>query len=183
MKKSILILSKNIFAAALVLSLLCLTFACQPQAEDGLTEDEVQTLIDGVLDIYNEGNLDMADSILAADFNQTSSALDNMEDAAGIEAYKEYIAATRIQYPDFNAVTTEVIASGDRIVVIWNVTWTYSDTTGVVPIEGQVIQLDGVDICRVVDGKISEIIRYANEAQVLSQMGFTFTPPMAEAEM
>lgn len=182
MKKTISILSKNIYAAVLVLSLLCLTFSCHPHAEEGLTDEEVQTLIDGVLEIYNEGNLDMADTVMTPDFIQRSTALDNAEDVTGIEEYKEYITTVRTQYADFNAIVEETITSGDRVVVVWNVTWTNIDPTGVSPFAGQMIQLDGVDICRVVDGKIAEILRYANEAQVYAQLGFTFTPPMAQSE-
>ncbi|GAH33116.1 unnamed protein product, partial [marine sediment metagenome] len=55
MKKSLL----QITMIIPIILLLCFTFSCQQQVEEGITEEEAKAFIDRALEIWNEGNLDL----------------------------------------------------------------------------------------------------------------------------
>ena len=40
---------------------LCLTFSCQKQVEEGITEEEAKALLDSVKEIWNDGNSALVD--------------------------------------------------------------------------------------------------------------------------
>ena len=50
--------------------LLILTFSCQQQVEEGITDEEVQALVEKDMEIFNEGNLSMIDEIIAPNYKQ-----------------------------------------------------------------------------------------------------------------
>ncbi len=180
MKKSILLWTKTTYVATFILFLLCLTFSCQQQVEEGITEEEVQNLVERELGIYNEGNLALADEIIAPDYVEHTAGFP--EDVVGIEAFKDSVTNLRTDYPDFNVTVEETIVKGDRIVSRWIVTGTNTGTTGDLPPTGKKIRIEGVNILRIVDGKVVERWTYYNQAAVLIQLGFTITPPTIEGE-
>jgi len=159
--------------------LLCLTFSCQRQGEVGITEEEVQAIADRVLEIWNEGNLDLIDELYAPDY--VRHYVDIYEDIVGIDAYKKWVTDTRTTYPDFTVIIEETIFKDDKIVSKFKVTATNTGPLntpfGELPPTGKKIQFLGVTIMHIVDGKIIEDCIYFNQASVLQQLGFTFTPP------
>jgi steroid delta-isomerase-like uncharacterized protein len=180
MKKSILLWTKTTYVASFILFLLCLTFSCQQQVEEGLTEEEAKALVERDLEIYNEGNLAMADELIDPNYVEHSAALP--EDIVGIDAFKERITNLRTNYPDLKFTVEELIIKDDRIVWLWVCTGTNTGTTSDIPPTGKKIRIEGVGILRVVDGKIVERLPYYNEATMLRQLGFTITPPSSEDE-
>jgi len=176
MKKSLL----QITMIIPVILLLCFTFSCQQQVEEGITEEEAKAFIDRDLEIWNEGNLALANDLLAPDYVQ--HAADISEDIVGIDAFKEEIANLRTDFPDFNLTTEELIVKNDKIVWRWIFTGTNTGTTSDIPPTGKKVRVSGVDIIHVVNGKFVERWMYYNEATVLRQLGFTFTPPQPSEE-
>jgi len=180
MKKSILLWTKTTYVAAFILFLLFLTFSCQQQVKEGLTEEEAKALVERDLEIWNEGNLAMADELIAPDYVEHHA--DVSEDIVGIDAFKEYVTNLRTNYPDLNLTVEELIVKDDRIVWRWIATGTNTGTTSDLPPTGKKSRHEGVGILRVVDGKIIERLAYYNEATVLRQLGYTITPPTIEGE-
>lgn len=180
MKKSILLWTKTTYVATLILFLLCLTFRCQQQVEEGITEEEVQNLVERDLEIWNEGNLALADELIAPDYVEHTAGIS--ENIVGIDAFKKRVSDLRTNYPDFNLTVEELIVKDDRIVWRWIANSTNSGTTNDLPPTGKKTRTEGVGILRVVDGKIVERLIYYNEATMLRQLGYTFTPPQEPSE-
>jgi steroid delta-isomerase-like uncharacterized protein len=180
MKKSILLWTKTTYVATFILFLLCLTFSCQQQVDEGLTEEEAKALVERDLEIYNEGNLTFVNEHI--DSNYMEHYADNPEDLVGIDAFKEKITNLRTRYPDFNCTVEELIVKDDRIVWRWIITGTNTGPIGDLPPTGKKIRIEGVGILRVVDGKIVERLPYYNEANMLRQLGYTITPPEVQSE-
>ena len=160
--------------------LLCFTFSCQQQVKEGITEEEAKALVERDLEIWNEGNLALADELIAPDYVEHTA--DISEDIVGIDAFKEGVANRRTNYPDFNVTIEELIVKDDRIVWCWIITGTNTGTTSDIPPTGKKIRAEGVGILRVVDGKIVERLIYYNDATMLRQLGYTITPPSTEGE-
>ncbi len=180
MKKTILLWTKTTYVATLILFLLCLTFRCQQQVEEGITEEEAKALVERDMEIYNEGNLTLLNEHINSNYVEHDAALP--EDIVGIDAYKEYVTNLRTNYPDLNFTVEELIVKDDRIVWRWILTATNTGTTSDIPPTGKKMRIEGVGILRVVDGKIVERLPYYNEATMLRQLGFTITPPQEPSE-
>ena len=160
--------------------LLCLTFSCQQQVEEGITEEEVKALVEKDLEIWNEGNLTLVNEHI--DSNYVEHTADISEDIVGIDAFKEGITNIRTNYPDFNVTIEELIVKDDRIVWCWIITGTNTGTTSDIPPTGKKMRVEGVGILRVANGKIVERLIYYNDATMLRQLGYTITPPSTEGE-
>ena len=161
-----------------IILLLCFTFSCQQQVEEGITEEEAKAFIDRDLEIWNGGNLALANDLLASDY--VGHAVE-LEDVVGIDAFKEDVTILRTDYPDFNFTIEDLIVKDDKIVYRWIATGTNTGTTSDIPPTGKKMRVSGVGIIRVVNGKFVERWMYYNEATVLRQLGFTFTPPQPPA--
>lgn len=84
-------MKKLFFVIPLVL-LLCFTFGCQKQGEEGITEEEAKNFGDIYVKSRNEVNLTLLDDIYSADVvvHDCSSP----EDITGLEALKQYYSNT-----------------------------------------------------------------------------------------
>jgi predicted ester cyclase len=168
MKKSLL----QIIMIIPIILLLCFTFSCQQQIEEGITLEEAKAFSDRDLEIWNEGNLAIADELYDPDYVGHSGEL---EDVVGIDAFKEDVTNVRTDFPDFKFTIEEIFVKDDKIVERWIATGTSVGTTD------KKIRVSGVSILHVVNGKFVERWTHYNEATVLRQLGFTFTPPQPPA--
>ena len=84
-------------------------------------------------------------------------------------------------YPDFNVTFDEMLFKGDWLVVRWTVTGTNTGPMrtpmGEIPPTNKTMRLSGVDIMRLVDGKIVEDWAFYNQLYSYMQLGFTIMPP------
>jgi predicted ester cyclase len=167
-----------------VILLLCFTFSCQQQVEEGITEEEAKALSESTLEIWNEGNLAVVDEVYDPDY--VRHYVDIYEDIVGIDAYKKWITDTRTAFPDFNVTPEgEIIAKADKIVGRWiaegTQTGPLASPSGELPPTGKKVRFFGVIISHIANGKIVEDWLYFNQASSLQQLGFTLTPPQPPA--
>lgn len=179
MKKTILLWTKTTYVVAFF-SVLCLTFSCQQQVKEGLTEEEAKALVEKDLEIWNEGNLNLADELYSPEFLYRPT--DVRKDIVGIDAFKELVKGTRTTYPDFNIKSKELIIKGDRIVNHWMLTCTNTGPLGELPPTNKKVQISGITIFKVVNGKIAEEMIFYNYAAIYRQLGYTITPPQEPSE-
>ena len=179
MKKSLLQ-----FTMILPLALfLCFTFGCQQQVEEGITEEEAKALVESTFKIWNEGNLAIVDELYDPDIIRHDCSLP--EDIVGLDAFKDYVTLLRVSYPDFNVTLDELIVKGDKIVIRWTLICTNTGplqtSMGELPPTDKKLLLPGVDIFRLVNGKIAEQWVFYNQLDGSLQLGFTLTPPQPPA--
>jgi steroid delta-isomerase-like uncharacterized protein len=107
-------------------------------------------------EILNEGNLGLADEIIAAD------AVDHAPDhrsslpTAGPEDLQKFVHGFCAAFPDAQWEIEELIAVDDTVVVRTTVTGTHLDTFLGVPPTGDEMTMTGIDIVRIAQGKIVE---------------------------
>jgi steroid delta-isomerase-like uncharacterized protein len=168
-------LLKRILALA-TLGILFAMFGCATVQKGGeLSEQEIKALTDQYLEIWNKGDLALVDKVYASE-----PLMELVDVLAPIivysEAFKRYVVAVRTQYPDLNVKIDEIIVKGDRLILRYTSTGTNTGP-GRIPPTGKKIKFSAVSIIRVVNGKIAEELVYCNQAAVLRQLGYTFTPP------
>lgn len=110
-----------------------------------------------VEEVWNEGDVDAMDEILTKDQLYHDPAGGGTEDVA---EFKRFIRGYREAFPDLRYEVEEYIAEGDRAAFWGRVTGTHEgEFMGMEP-TGNGIDIMGIGVVRVEDGKIAE--RWAN---------------------
>src|SRR5918992_5780883 len=118
-------------------------------------------------EVINQGNLDVADELLAPDFVDHDVIPGKL---GGKEDVKRWIAERRASFSDLHFSIEEQIAEGDKVVsrIISSGTHDRNEYRGVAP-TGARITMETVNIYRVVEGKIVEVRHTANTAGMWQQ--------------
>ncbi len=105
-------------------------------------------------EMFNKGNLDVADELVAPDFVDHDPSMP--EDVRGPEGFKEYVRAFRSAFSDLHIRIEDQIAEGDKVVTRWTGTGTHDgDSMGIAP-TGNRGEITGMEIRRISGGKLVE---------------------------
>ncbi len=160
---------KKLFMNLPLVFLLCFSFGCQQAeevAEEGLNYEEVNAILEEVVKVYNNADMEACDKAYSVDYVDH----DPLEgDIVGIDAFKESIKALHEENTSINLSMDETFIKGNKVAVLF--TWKATH------ISGADIELSGVNIVRVTDGKIAESNYYYDTKLLLEQMGFKIIPP------
>lgn len=88
----------------------------------------------------------------------------------GLEAIIEGAKKFYAEWPDASGENLDVICTNDRIVTRWTGKGTHAES-------GKSVNVKGITIVKVENGKVVEEWEHINEAELMMQMGYTFTPP------
>jgi predicted ester cyclase len=104
-------------------------------------------------DVWDEGNLDHAGQYLSADFTSHATVTTL---PPGQQVGPDFLAQFRIGFPDLRSHEDALLGDGDLVVLRWTITGTHTGPFfGVAP-TGRTIQVSGMDMLRVADGKFVE---------------------------
>jgi ketosteroid isomerase-like protein len=120
-------------------------------------------------DIFEQGNLDVADEILTPDFVWHSPPQETF--AVGPEEVKQVAVDFRAFIPGVVMTDDDVIAEGDRVVIRWTATGTAQTEAGGVP-----VVYTGIDIFRVADGRLAELWQNTADLELEEQLAAAGTP-------
>jgi steroid delta-isomerase-like uncharacterized protein len=145
-----------------------------------MSAEENKAVVRRVIEeMFNEGNLDAADELIAPDYVQHDPAM--LQEARGPEDYKEFAAAYRAAFSDLHMEIEEQIAQGDLVATRWTATGTHDgDLMGIAPTGNRVTQ-PGMDISRLSEGKVAETWEGYNSMVMLQQIGAIPSPEEAQA--
>ena len=102
-------------------------------------------------EVFNEGNLALADEIFATDFVNHDPSQPNVTD---LESYKAWVVESRTALPDFHVVIHSMVAEGDTVAARWTVTGTHLGEYRGIPPTGRQMTQTGMNIHRFAGGKI-----------------------------
>lgn len=171
--KLLLLKTLNLAGIMLILGLLVVSNAQVANAE---SDADSKALLERSLEIWNKGSMALVDNIYAPEFKL--HLVDQVKpEIVGTEALKQYVKFLRTAYPDMKFEPNQLIISGDKVIKLMNFTGTNTGPRGDVPPTGKTVEVSGVMISRIDDGKIAEEWLYVNMASVYRQLGFTITPP------
>jgi predicted ester cyclase len=92
---------------------------------------------------------------------------------AGRDGIKQIIGIYHAVFPDLRISCDDIIASDDRGVLRWSALGTHEGDQLGVPATHRQVRLTGIDIVRVVDGRIVERWGEANGLEMMQQLGAT----------
>ncbi len=131
----------------------------------------------GVDEIWNKGHFAVADEMVTSDFVVHTAG--KVGEIRGREGIKQYFAALRAAFPDLTFTIEDHIAEGDRVVTRWSASGTHRGDFQGLPATGKQIQLSGIDVDRIENGKIAECWMNMDELGLLQQLGVV--PDLAAA--
>jgi predicted ester cyclase len=97
-------------------------------------------------EIFNGGNLDLADELYASDYVLHDPSLP--EDLIGPEGIKQYAAINLGAFPDGRVTVEDQIAEGDKVVSRWTATGTHTGDLMGIPPTGNRVQGDDLGMMR-----------------------------------
>src|SRR5580692_4715591 len=116
-------------------------------------------------EIFNQGKFQVADEIYASDFvnHGLHKNFDLQADQAAVHAEKK-------AFPDLKMTVDLMVAEGDLVTVVWTFRGTNTAAGYGLPPTGARIELRGITVWRIVDGKIREEWTSFDELQAARQI-------------
>jgi steroid delta-isomerase-like uncharacterized protein len=127
-------------------------------------------------DIYNSNNLDTLVEVLAPTF-RPHNLLPGVP--ATLEGYKGIHLMTVAAFPDFHVAIEDLLGEGDKVVIRFRMTGTHQGDFMGIPATGVKINVTGISIFRLADGKIVEHWGEEDSLGWLQQLGAIPAPGSA----
>ena len=144
----------SVFAECFLASTLLMAQMAQGQpTPDGSIQARNKTVAMRVFDeIFNQGKFRVADEIYAPDFRNHG-----LHQSVDLKTDQDAVHAEKQAFPDLRMTVQEMVAEGDKVAVLWTFrgTHTGSGYEGLPP-TGTPVELRGITIWRIVDGRIRE---------------------------
>ena len=127
------------------------------------------------LEMCQEGKTDLADQILTPDVIIHG----NGQEFKGVDVAKQIAPSFKTGFSDLRITHHEVIASGDRVAILWTADGTHDgDYLGVLA-SGQRVHFEGIDLYHLRDGKIAEMWIEFDNLGMMQQLGLVSQPQAA----
>jgi steroid delta-isomerase-like uncharacterized protein len=120
-------------------------------------------------ELFNRGDLSIADELFASNFVYHDPV--SHEEWRGPESVKSYATMLRVAFPDLHQTIEEQIAEGDKVAYRWTARGTHQgEFMGIAP-TGNRVEMTGISIARLIDGKIEEIWENYDALGMMQQLG------------
>ena len=130
-------------------------------------------------ELFNHtGNLDLVEEIIAPEY---VSYEPTSGETRGIEGARQFAATFRQAFPDLQNTIEDMVAEGDKVVVRFKARGTHDgETEAFGPATGKQMEVTGITIKRVSDGKIAEAWTNFDALGMMQQLGMI--PEAAEQQ-
>jgi steroid delta-isomerase-like uncharacterized protein len=142
-----------------------------------MSSEESKVIVRRFWGVWEEGNIDLVDELLAPDYvNHSPATPDQPTDPEGIKAV---VGMFRGAMPDLRVIIEDMIAEGDKVVVRYTIEGTHERELFGVPPTGQRLSIKSISVERVSDGKIREHWRITDSLDMMQQLGVIPVPEHA----
>jgi steroid delta-isomerase-like uncharacterized protein len=139
-----------------------------------MSSEESKVIVRRFWGVWEEGNIDLVDELLAPDYvNHSPATPDQPTDPEGIKAV---VGMFRGAMPDLRVIIEDMIAEGDKVVVRYTIEGTHERELFGVPPTGQRLSIKSISVERVSDGKIREHWRITDSLDMMQQLGVIPVP-------
>jgi steroid delta-isomerase-like uncharacterized protein len=119
-------------------------------------------------EVWGRGDVRAADEVLAEDFIEHNPVPGQ---GPGREGHKQVLKVWRAAFPDLRISVDDLLADGDRVGLRWTAHATHRGELMGTPATGRRVTLTGIEILRIVDGRIVERWSEFNNTEMLQQLG------------
>lgn len=135
-----------------------------------------------VQEVWNEGKLDVADEVLAADYIEHPSTPDDSkkEEPTGPDGMKRFVAMFRNAFPDITFAIEHMVAEGDKVAIHLVGQGTHQGELHGLPPTGKHVRIGGAAIHRIQNDKIVETYQVVDRLSLREQLG---APQMGDIDV
>jgi steroid delta-isomerase-like uncharacterized protein len=126
-----------------------------------------KALVRRYVELYNTGNVVLADEIIASDFVDHT----HPELRSGPEDVKHEVTAFRTAFPDAYIRIEDMIGEGETVAFRFILRGTHRGTFAGIPVTGKEATLTGMDFIRIANGKLVELWSNQDTLSWLQQLG------------
>ncbi len=127
------------------------------------TPEANKVLIRKWLDAWMNTDLAILDKLFTKDYSVNGALI-------GIDGVKQTVEFFHAVLADVSAELNEMIAEGDKVVVRWTIRGRHIGDFMGVPPTGQLIELQGINIYHLIDGKIDSNQEQTNVSEVIQRL-------------
>jgi steroid delta-isomerase-like uncharacterized protein len=127
---------------------------------------------------FNRGNLDVVDEIYAPGYVGHTAGFPGQ--TPGPEGVKEFIELYRSAFPDLHTTIEDIVAEGHTVAYRWTAVGTHQGELLGIPPSSNHVELTGITIERIEDGKIVETYNNFDQLGMMRQIGAIPTPEQSE---
>lgn len=120
-----------------------------------------------VSEVWNERDLDVADEILAADYEGHGYGGGDVDR----DGYKQFVDKHFDLFPDLEMSVDETIAEDEKVVARWTITGTQEGPVLGIEPTGKEVAVPGVTVYRVEDGRVVEDWNTPDPRALMKQLG------------
>lgn len=117
-------------------------------------------------ELWNRSNFAVVDELLASDYDGHSSTV-----IRGPEGAVAFIPTVHAAFPDFQFKILDQIAEGDKVATRWKLSGTHEGAFQGAPPSGKRVEMTGITIFRVADGRLIEGWTNEDQLGLLQQIG------------
>jgi steroid delta-isomerase-like uncharacterized protein len=134
-----------------------------------MSTEENKAIVRRQLDeMWNQGNLAVADELFAADVILHGGLPGQ---PSGVEGIKQGVKLNRDAFADYHNTADDLIAEGDKVAIRWTARGTHTGEMLGMPPTGKQVTLTGMTIVRIADGKITEVWNALDQLGLMQQLG------------
>ncbi|MFD2727528.1 ester cyclase [Hyunsoonleella rubra] len=148
--------------------LLCLLLFCALSCEDAQVKKNITTYNNVWDGIVNDGNLDLIND---TNFDTNITMVYSPENVVGIEDFKAYYSNFITGFSEREFTVENIFGHGDQLVKHWRFKGKHTGEFFGMPASGKPVDLTGVTIAKMKDGKIAQEQDFMDNMVFMSQMG------------
>ena len=123
-------------------------------------------------EILSRGNFELVDELFTADYD-AHTPIGVFE---GLKGAKQFASGLREAFPDLDVEVKEQVAEGDKVATLWRARGTHQGNFGGIPATGKSMEINGITMFRVADGKVLESWGFTDMMSMMKQLGVEPTP-------
>ena len=94
----------------------------------------------------------------------------------GLAGFEESVATNKATWPDMQISLQHVFGEGDLVATHWTATGTHQTEVLGVPATGRKVSVEGMNVYRIADGRITEVWTQTDGLGLMEQLG---VPPVS----
>ena len=174
---------KKLFMILPLVLVLCFTFSCQDKAAmaeleaikaKAEVEEQNKGLVKRMYEAFEKGDFEAYKEVVAPEYVWYVPSM--ITEPKSREETIEFGKMMRIAFPDFSYSIEELIAVEDRVISLFIFRGTHDGEFQGIPATGNKIEISGVMISRIENGKIVEDKEELDQLGMMMQLGMELKP-------
>ena len=159
-----------------ILSLALIVLLTSCNSSEKHVQDNIKMYSQTWDNIINKGDLDLINN---TNFTDSITLITSPENIVGIDDFKAYYANFVTGYSDVEFTIEDVFGQDDKIVKHWRFKGTHTGDFFGMPATGKMVDVDGVTLVEMKDGKIAQEQDFFDNLVFMQQLGIVSSPDNA----